>query len=348
MSFAALFVFLFAGLSEGVTRVRRLGDPKTAFYSPDIKTQDDLRKMLQVRREDIRQVVTQAGWRGNVDDLFAALDAGQFSETTISTGTSMSFMAARKGGRPKAMMDVLYEGPAFEAYYVDFESAGTGWRFYGPKICSNFWIEERAIERPAPPAPEPPPPPAPEPPPPPPAPAPPPEEAPAPEIEVEGPGLFFLGAFIGKERRTEIFDVAGVEFVDSDCETLLGVKGGILPRIGDRAEAELAVGGKFVISEDDEDDDLIGDPDDDADGDGENSIFIDAAIHALFGRGGFFGGGISFWDLTDDERRTVSLLLQLGFGTETVQFSAEARAPFEDFDDLENNYMFWVGLRIRP
>jgi hypothetical protein len=134
---------------------------------------------------------------------------------------------------------------------------------------------------------------------------------------------------------------------DADCESILGVKGGILPRLGDKAEAELSVGGKFVISEDDDDDDLIGD-DEDSDSDGEHTLFVDAAVHALFGKGGFFGGGVSFWDLNDEERRTISLLVQFGFGTETLQFTAEARAPFEDLDDMGNNYMFWAGIRIRP
>lgn len=348
MSFAALFVFLYAELSEGVTRVRRLGDPRTAFHDPDIRTSDDLQKMLQVRRNDIRQILAQAGWPGNAEDLLTALDAGQFSETTISTGATMPFMAARKGGRPKAMMDVVYEGPPFEAYYIDFESGDRAWRYYGPKICSNFWVEER--EKPAPPPPPPPPPPPVVEAPPPPEAPPPAPEAPPPVIEAEGPGLFFIGAFIGKERRTEVFQVGNLEFADSDCETILGIKGGILPRIGDRAEFELAVGGKFVLSDDDDDDGELFDGDDDTDFDteGENTLFIDAAIHALFGRGGFFGGGVSFWDLTDDERRTVSLLLQLGFGSEKVQFSVEARAPFEDLDDIGNNYMFWGGIRIRP
>ena len=352
LSFAALFMFVLTGLSEATVRVRKLGDPKTAFYSPDIKTQDDLNKMLQARRADIQQVLTQAGWRGNAEDLLRALDAGQFSVTTISTGTQMPFMAARKGGRPKAMLDVIYEGPSFEAYYVDFESGGTGWRFYAPKICSNFWLEERAIEKPAPPPPPPPPPPAPAPAPPPaPEVAPPAPEAAPPVVESEGRGLFFIGGFLGKERRNvEVDTTLGI--FDADCETLLGVKGGILPSLGHNAEAELAVGGKFVISDDDDNDGdengLPGDNDNGLDSDGENSIFVDAAVHALFGRGGFVGGGVSFWDLTDDDRRTVSLLIQVGFGTEKVQFSAEARAPFEDFDDLENNYMFWAGIRIRP
>ena len=347
-SFALLFLFLFAELTEAVTRVRRLGDPQTAFYSPDIKTMDDLKAMLQARREDIRAVVTQAGWRGNPDDLIAALDRGEFSETTIQPGSRMPFMAARKRGRPHAMMDVLYEGRAFDAYYVDFESGGTGWRFIAPKICSNFWIEERELP-PPPPAPEPPPPPAPAPEPPPPAPV---EEPPPPppvqEVEVDRPGLFFLAGFLGKERRV---DVEEDLVLRGECETIVGVKAGILPRVAENVDLELSVGGKFVIDDDDndDDDDLFpgDDDDDDGDDDSDHTLFIDAAIQRAFEKG-FIGGGVSFWDLNDEDRRTVALLIQFGLGPEKLQFVFEGRAPFEDMDDLGNNYMFWGGIRIRP
>jgi hypothetical protein len=348
LSFAILLVFLFVDFSEGAVRVRRLGDPKTAFYSPDIKTPDDLRQMLEATRADIQQVVGQAGWRGNPQDLLNALDTGTFTETVIPTGTRMPFMAARKNGRAKAMIDVIYEGPPFQAYIVDFESAGTGWRFYAPKICSNFWLEERPIERPAPPPePEPPPPP---PPPPEPEIAPPPPEAPpiVAEVVEEGPGLFFVAGFLGKERRVDFEDEAS-GFIDAECETLLGVKAGILPRLSDNVEAELSIGGKFVISDDDDDDDfdLIDDDDDFDDDDNDHTLFIDAAIHAVFEKG-FIGGGVSFWDLNDEDKRTVALLVQLGFGPEKLQIMFEGRAPFEDMDEIGSNYMFWGGIRIRP
>lgn len=348
LSFAVLFVFLFAELSEAAVRVRKLGDPKTAFYSPDIKSPDDLRKMLEVRREDIQQIVAQVGWRGSSEDLLNALDTGTFSETIIPTGTRIPFMAARKNGRPHAMRDVIYEGPPFQAYYVDFESGGSGWRLYAPKICSNFWLEERAIERPAPPpAPEPPPPPSP---PPQPEVAPPPEPEPPPApVEVEKPGLFFIAGFLGKERRFDIDqDEAG--FVGAaECQTIVGVKAGILPRISEHVDLELSLGGKFVISDDDDDDGglLNGDNDDDGNDDSDHTLFIDAAVQRVFSKG-YIGGGLSFWDLNDEDRRALALLVQFGFGGDWLQIAFEARAPFEDMDEIGSNYMFWAGVRIRP
>jgi len=322
-----------------------MGNPRSSFYAPDLKSEEDFRKMVVATRNDIPQVLAKAGWSGSADDLLNALSVGTPGELTIATNTTLPFMAMRRRGVPDAARDVVYTGEPLEAYYIDFESGGKGYRFIAPKICSNFWIEDR--ELPAPPAP---PPPEPEPTPPP-APAPEVEAPPPPDVEpeVEGPGLFFIGAFVGKERRVFLEE----DFIPgfgafADCTTILGVKAGVLPRLGDNAELELALGGKFVISDDDDVLDDINDiPGVDIDDGGDNSLFADAAIHALFD-GGFVGGGVSFWDLTDSDLRTLSLLLQLGFGSDTVQFSVESRIPFEELDDIGNNYMFWGGVRIRP
>jgi hypothetical protein len=157
--------------------------------------------------------------------------------------------------------------------------------------------------------------------------------------------LFFIGGFLGKERRTEEL-VGG--FFDADCTALLGIKGGVLPRLADNVEAEFAVGLKFELEDDDEElDDIELDDDED-----ESSVdlFIDAAINGYFG-GGFVGGGVSFWDLTEEDSRTIALLVQAGFDlspSRRWQLVVEARAPFEDMDDLGNNYMFWGGIRFRP
>jgi hypothetical protein len=167
------------------------------------------------------------------------------------------------------------------------------------------------------------------------------------EIEVDRPGLFFIAGFLGKERRVDFEDDL---FVRAECETILGVKAGILPRIAEDVDLELSVGGKFVINDDDDDDNDLFPPDDDDDFDDDDSdatLFIDAAVQRVFEKG-FIGGGLSFWDLNDDDKRTVALLVQFGFGPEKLQFVFEGRAPFEDMDDIGNNYMFWGGIRIRP
>jgi len=338
MFLAVLILFVDSAFSE--TRITRLGGRTTSLLGP-LNTEDDVRRKLRDPRnvKNIESVLTQAGWSGNMADFDRAAQTGSIGTITVSPGTRLPFLSFLRRGNPILIRDVVWAGARpFDAYTLEVESGGKIYTINLPKPCGNLWYEERAV--PAPPPPPPPPPPAP----PPPAPeAPPtPEVAPPPEAPApEGPGLFFLGAFLGKERRV-LFESG--PFIAADCVTLLGIKGGVLPRLGDNAELELALGGKFVISDDDSEDfdDSNGEIDDI-----DNSIFADVAIHGLFD-GGFVGGGVSFWDITNDDLRTVSLLLQVGFGSDTVMFSAEGRVPFEELSDAGSNYMFWAGVRIRP
>jgi outer membrane protein OmpA-like peptidoglycan-associated protein len=140
--------------------------------------------------------------------------------------------------------------------------------------------------------------------------------------------LFFVDGYGGKERM--IRD----DFPNGRCAPLLGVKFGITPHLGEHAEFEAAFGGKINLR------------------DSENSsIFGDLAINGLIGnRNSYFGAGVSFWDLTLDDTRAVAALVHFGIGltdSGRVQLAAEARAPFDQFDDIKNNYMWWAGLRIR-
>ena len=331
---AAFALLVFAPWSEAAFQLKRLGT-RHAFYQPDLKTQADVQKMLQLNRDAIQQVLTKVGWRGSLDDLMHAAETGSIGEATIAPGANIPFMAMRRNRQtPDVMRDVVYAGKApFEVYYVDFESAGTGWRFYAPKICSNFWLEERPIEKPAPPPPPEaptPPAPAPEPTPAPPAVTPPPPTVPA----AEEPGLFFIAGLVGKQRRLEGSEL----FQRGKCIALLGVKGGILPRFGSSGEAELSFGAKFELNND-KDDPLIDRHSKDV------AVFIDTALHARFSNG-FVGAGLSFWDLNDDLLRTVALLVQFGVG-DRVGLLVEGRLPFKDIDG-QNNYQFWGGIRIRP
>jgi len=212
----------------------------------------------------------------------------------------------------------------FEAYLVEFESNGYTTRFFVPKACGNFWFEEApvpvkpveappVVEKPV----EPPPPPQAVP-----APVPP----PPPVVEREEGFPFFIAAFGGKERLVH------EEALGGSCETLFGIKAGILPKLNEHLEVELSVGGKIDVTETD-----------------NSSLFADVALNGLF-HGGFVGGGVSFWDLTESDTRAVAALVQLGFdlGEERrFQLVVEGRAPFDQFDDMSNNYQVWGGFRIR-
>jgi hypothetical protein len=138
---------------------------------------------------------------------------------------------------------------------------------------------------------------------------------------------WFAAGYVGKERLVR------EEFLGGRCAALGGVKLGILPEIGDNTEFEAAVGGKINFR------------------DGDNSsLFFDAAVNRVLSKG-FIGAGVSFWDVTKSDTRALAALVHGGIDLDKngrFAFEVEGRVPFDQFDDLDNNYQFWGGIRIRP
>jgi hypothetical protein len=150
------------------------------------------------------------------------------------------------------------------------------------------------------------------------------------QADVRGGGLpFFLGAYLGKERLTHDDDDVSVF---SRCSAEVGLAIGVQPKIGDNAEFEAALGVKFPFEDD-----------------AHTALFADAAVNRILS-GGFFGGGLSWWDIGKDSGG-LGVLLQGGVDLTRSgkwQLVGQARAPFSRLDDLENNYQFWGGFRFRP
>ena len=155
------------------------------------------------------------------------------------------------------------------------------------------------------------------------------------QVDVKGGFPIFAGGYFGKERLThdDLADHEDAVASFSRCAPQVGFEVGIQPRIGANAEFEAALGVKFPF-------------DDDA----HTAVFADAAVNRLVSRG-FFGGGISWWDIGRDSSG-VGLLLQGGFDLDRNgrwQLVGQTRVPFfNQFDNIDNNYQFWGGIRFKP
>ncbi len=157
------------------------------------------------------------------------------------------------------------------------------------------------------------------------------------QVDVKGGIPIFVGGYFGKERLTH--DEAGdhddiADFAAfSRCAPLAGLAVGIQPMIGDKAQFEAALGVKFAF-----------------DDDSHTTLFGDAALNRMLDKG-FFGGGVSFWDIGKDSSG-VGLLLQGGFDLDKDgkwQLVGQTRVPFfNQLDDIDNNYQLWGGVRFRP
>lgn len=139
----------------------------------------------------------------------------------------------------------------------------------------------------------------------------------------------FLAAYLGKERLTHDEDDVSAF---SRCTGEAGVAAGVQPRLGEHTELEMALGVKFPIEDD-----------------AHTAVFADVAVNRILGRG-FLGGGLSWWDVGEDSGG-IGVLLQGGLDLRRDgkwQLVVQARTPFSEVDDLENNYQFWGGFRFRP
>jgi hypothetical protein len=338
------------GQTSGETVVRRLGG--STRFSPPVRSVDALRRMAGSNRRDIARVLESAGL-GNISaQVIDALTTGQVFETTVAPGERMQWMALRRGGAPDLLRNVRWEGPqAFEAFRFTIQSGGTAYNFVVPKACGNLSLVNSApmttaAAPPAPPAPPPTPPAvkAPPPPPPPPAPAPAPAPAPPPTPPpaaaaqatlARGYAPFVMGA-VGKQRRTlDQEDAAGVTIRDSFCDALLGIKGGVEFPMGERWVFAPAVGVAFNLEEAD-----------------RTSLFADAEFNYKLDNGGYIGTGVGLWDFTHSDNTTLNLLFNLGLpltkysdGAGKLLFTVEGRLFFDEFDNIDDNYQFWGGIR---
>jgi hypothetical protein len=157
------------------------------------------------------------------------------------------------------------------------------------------------------------------------------------QVDVKGGFPIFVGGYFGKERLTHD-DAADHDNITpfaafSRCAPLAGFEIGVQPKIGDNAEFEAALGVKFPFEDD-----------------AHTTLFADAAVNRVLRRG-FFGGGLSAWDIGKDSSG-VGLLLQGGVDLTKDgkwQLVGQTRVPFfNQFDNIDNNYQFWGGFRFRP
>ncbi len=150
-----------------------------------------------------------------------------------------------------------------------------------------------------------------------------------------GVGVFFdvLG---GKDRRVRPIEGTDLEF--AQCSPLLGVKFGVAKRLRNDWELAGAVGvGISLVS----DDKKVK----------ESELFVDAEVNKYLAGDFFVGTGLSFWDLSHGDTRTLAWLLHFG-----VPLSRSARIPvfligegrlfFDHLGDPGNNYLLWGGVRV--
>lgn len=122
-------------------RAVRLGHPLTRF-APPLERPEQLRALFadEKLKADVAEILRQAEWEGEVEDLRQAAAVAPITELSLPVGTRMPYMSSRKNGEPEALIDVLWDGTEpISAYAFDFTSKGRRYRCITPRPCSNFY-----------------------------------------------------------------------------------------------------------------------------------------------------------------------------------------------------------------
>lgn len=359
--------------STAVARdVSRLGG-SNRFYRTPLTTVASLKKMSGDPRTatGLRDILTQAGVPQLSDGVVTALTSadasypgttcrdavpqeGTIIECDVQPGETLEWMAFRPGGgAPTVVRNVRWSGKApFRAYLFRVTESEKSYTFVVPKECGNVSLlavqdaprRAAAVVAPPPPLPPPPPPPAP-------APVPPSPPPPAPPVQVPPPApvapaaarpvAIFGDALFGKERRSRPIDNDALLESDEEfaqCSPLFGVKLGVAKRFANDWELASAVGVAFSLVDKDE---KVR----------EHQLFIDVEANKYIGRA-FVGAGLTMWDVTRSDTFTPGALVHVGLPIADsvrfpVYFLVEGRLFFDGIDEIDNNYQFWGGVRVR-
>jgi hypothetical protein len=145
---------------------------------------------------------------------------------------------------------------------------------------------------------------------------------------------FFQGTF-GKQRRTLEEEIGGATTIGSYCDVLLGVKAGVQYMVSPRFMIAPSVGLALNFDEG-----------------SRTAVFGDVEFNRVFDNGGYIGTGIGLWDIFDGDNITLSWILGGGVpiakhtdGKARALFVVEGRLFFDEFDNMDDNYQFWAGVR---
>ncbi len=125
--------------AEKPGKIRRLGNPVTAFSTEPADSLASLRSQFVQYRSDFEDVLRQAGWAGDPADLFAAVERGDAERVQVPVGEAIRWMAFRQHKKPQVNQNLVWAGKApFDAWKFEFESQNAVHTFLVPVACLNL------------------------------------------------------------------------------------------------------------------------------------------------------------------------------------------------------------------
>jgi hypothetical protein len=133
---AVLLLVSIAGIAQAETQLKQLG--VNPFYGPEIKSNDDFRRMVKETRVELKKGFDQAGASDLFDDFVAQVGQPDIREIDVNPGERLQWMIFRKGKTVKVVKDVVWAGKEpFAAFLVNVDKAGVRYTFVVPAKCGN-------------------------------------------------------------------------------------------------------------------------------------------------------------------------------------------------------------------
>ena len=321
-----------------------------------LKDAKSVQKWIAKKRtqDGLTQVFDKAGLASlttNVIDILTKADPAQLTETEFQPGSTMVWMAFRRGGGSKTdiVRNVKWGGKKpFAGFTFMIDDLNQTYIFIVPKPCANIALvssepsrekarldAERAAK----------------------------EKAEADRLAAEKAEAerlareraeaeriarekaeaerreferlekikYFVSPLFGKERRTRTTDS-----VDSTlCSALFGIKAGAEFKVS--PNMKINPGGGVAVN---------------FEKSSNTALFAEVEFNVYStDQKSYFGAGVGIWDLTHTDWIAPTLSLQ--FGREMwnntkhnkLYFVGEGRMFLNQMSDLSNNYQFWAGLR---
>ncbi len=370
VGFAALAVSAQSLAATEYKKVRRLGTSQS-ICKPPIQTAEDLQAFFRNQPEDVREILAAAGWEGNAQDLFAAIEAGEFTDSSFGAGTRMEWMGIRNPGGIVAQPREWAGAEPFPAFEMNVTSNCKTHRLIIPKACCNLSLLSDA-----------------------------PVEVAAPRLGIiQGEGdqvTINVAAAEGTNATLELTHPDGtVEQLpldangswtgavapgewqvtakaDNDCggaaaigaismaapmvvapvatgfflapfigrqvrnidPPLVGVDLGYLKPIGERTDWFAQAGASYNTDSE------------------VTSVYVDTGIDQHIGETGFIGAGVGIWDINNSESKDETIFIHGGadlpyeIGGHDTQWFVEGRVFENHTDDISNHNILKAGIRI--
>jgi hypothetical protein len=126
------------GIAQDYKPFTVLGTP-TSLCRGGVETPEQLQDYFVNNRETVREVLDEANWQGDENDIFNAIASGDFRETSHDPGSRFLWTSEKKKGvgHAKPYREWQGKGP-FEAYTLNVTSQCMTHEIVIPKACCNL------------------------------------------------------------------------------------------------------------------------------------------------------------------------------------------------------------------